>query len=1355
MIQKKILEKPRKYQKNYCRLFTLFILFIILVASICQYNCSSREALEILVYPPQCFISGTETSLRVIVLDRKTGQPTPNVQVTIHLKKMNTDQPGLLVEGKTNSYGSPDITLNIPEELEGECELMAAAQSPSGNGKVTLPISIKNEFRIHLTSDKTVYRPGQIIHMRGVVFNQTGAASNQEVSVEVAEPSGYSVLSKKVKTCNYGISETDFPLGDEIKTGTYTICFSIGNSKNEKNIYVTDDPLPLFNVKCQTEKTWYVPGQEIKGRIKAVDFLGKPLNQAKVNIILYKNKKEKSQRITDIKGITDSNGIFKFSYPLPPQQHAAIARQSSNRLYQLILEAAVREEARVETTTYSLPVSRDAIGIQLVPESVEPKIGLENIICVVTTYPDGTPAACTVKLENWKDSNPKNARDIPMIKTDSQGIGEFKLAVTPDHHDDLLHLVASDTKDNKGEKLWGFPIDINKKENLILRTGKSIYNRGETPVLTIVSTQKEGIVYLDLLKENQILLTRESKLEDIKAGLKLPIPTEHTGTLTCHARILVPKQKTAEPGTILADQRKIIVLPIEDNTIELAFQSSKKKYFPGEEVNLEIFTRQQGQPCPAVLGITIVDDSIDEPPPAVRDFSKENQQINKVMLASSSPLLYRSQEYNQPGPTQQKRSPRILYSNPRLITDQTGRASFNIKLGDVQSIPVAQWRVLALAHTLNGETGSGTHSLPVNHGLWVEMDLPPRLTREDEITIPVTVYNYQPSSQEVRIQLKKDKWFELSGQPARNTTVKAHDKKTEHFKIRATGPGNHLMKVLTHYPDTGWNDSLTQAVTVKTPGRRVQHAFNYMINKDEEIHRQLPIPGKAIKDSHRLKVKLYPGYFSQMVEGMETMLHMPHGCFEQTTSTLYPDVMVLDYLKETGKSTPEIENKAKEFIAVGYQKLLQYEATPGGFSFYGGQAQKIPTAFGLQLFSDMAKVYPIDKALIPRMQKWLLSQMKDDHWEPDGHFGATSSARDNNFGATAYVTSALLHSGLDKNNKQIKKAVAYLQDNYKSYAANPNVLSYCALSLAKAGKEPGSILKRLNKLAKKDDYGMYWLPGEQIKGGVIYSNGTTETTAVAALANLTANNRYVEIPHILQFLLKNKNSYGSWGSTQATVLTLKVLKEISLKAAEDVAGDVNIRMNNEHINNIRFVGEENSKMKEVDLRENLKKYINGVNPDILLKYDGEGELFCQILLSYYVRWDEILISKTHSQSPINLSLFYDTKRLNKGETVTVDATASYTDEGIVPFAIVDIGIPPGFEVNRGDFIRLRTKGLIDRYEINQGRLILYLNNLGQKGFRFGMKAVNKGRVKMPEAVIYDYYNPEVIDVAQPVELTVI
>jgi len=40
---------------------------------------------------------------------------------------------------------------------------------------------------------------------------------------------------------------------------------------------------------------------------------------------------------------------------------------------------------------------------------------------------------------------------------------------------------------------------------------------------------------------------------------------------------------------------------------------------------------------------------------------------------------------------------------------------------------------------------------------------------------------------------------------------------------------------------------------------------------------------------------------------------MPFGCFEQTSSATYPNVLALDYMKRTKKLTPEVHAKAEGF----------------------------------------------------------------------------------------------------------------------------------------------------------------------------------------------------------------------------------------------------------------------------------------------------------------------------------------------------------------------------------------------------------------------------------------------------------
>ena len=49
----------------------------------------------------------------------------------------------------------------------------------------------------------------------------------------------------------------------------------------------------------------------------------------------------------------------------------------------------------------------------------------------------------------------------------------------------------------------------------------------------------------------------------------------------------------------------------------------------------------------------------------------------------------------------------------------------------------------------------------------------------------------------------------------------------------------------------------------------------------------------------------------------------------------YPNILVLDYLKRTDQTTPEIQMEAERYIAVGYQRLLTFEVPTGGFSLFG------------------------------------------------------------------------------------------------------------------------------------------------------------------------------------------------------------------------------------------------------------------------------------------------------------------------------------------------------------------------------------------------------------------------------------
>ena len=89
------------------------------------------------------------------------------------------------------------------------------------------------------------------------------------------------------------------------------------------------------------------------------------------------------------------------------------------------------------------------------------------------------------------------------------------------------------------------------------------------------------------------------------------------------------------------------------------------------------------------------------------------------------------------------------------------------------------------------------------------------------------------------------------------------------------------------------------------------------------------------------------------------MIHEPHGCFDQVSSTTFPMVFAINYLQMLGKSK-ENEKKigeAKKYLQKGYKKLIMYECSMGGFTMFGDNpGDEYLTAYGYFQFKEFMKV---------------------------------------------------------------------------------------------------------------------------------------------------------------------------------------------------------------------------------------------------------------------------------------------------------------------------------------------------------------------------------------------------------------
>jgi len=691
--------------------------------------------------------------------------------------------------------------------------------------------------------------------------------------------------------------------------------------------------------------------------------------------------------------------------------------------------------------------------------------------------------------------------------------------------------------------------------------------------------------------------------------------------------------------------------------------------------------------------------------------------------------------------------PETLLWLPELITDESGRAELEVPLAD----SITTWRLSMNAVSGRGELGSGTKGIRVFQDFFVDIDFPVALTQHDQVSVPVAVFNYLETPQTVRLEVQPDSWFRMLGHASQTLQIGPNQVTSVYFPLEAQTPGHHALTVKAYGSEMA--DAVERKVTVKPDGKESIQTINGRLG--ENLTRKIVIPENAIDGSLDLLVKIYPGSFSQVVEGLDSIFRMPGGCFEQTSSTTYPNILALNYLRETGQTKPEIEMKALKYINLGYQRLLSFEVEGGGFEWFGrAPAHNVLTAYGLMEFTDMAKVYDVDPAIIDRTREWLYSQQQNDgSWKPSQggiQEGAINKYQGQVLRTTAYLAWALAESG--ETDDRLRNALQYVIRNADTIE-DPYTLAVCANAfIAAKSPETNPLVDRLASLNRSDKELVWWTSSGE---GVTYSRGNVldmEATSLGAYA-LLKSGRHTDTAHkALAWLIEQKDSWGTWHSTQATIYSMRALLAGSGPSGS-VEGDMHVTVaaNGELAKEITITPQTSDVFRLVSLRPYVRKGEN----TIALETAGKGNLAYQIVGTHYQPWPK---GEAAPQKEMTIDVRYDSKKLKKDDILTCEVDVRYNRPGMAQMTIVDLGIPPGFQVLPDAFEDLKNRQLIERYSMTGRQVILYFREIPSGkpvSFKYRLRAKFPVKAKAPKSVVYQYYEPELRDESQPVELTVL
>jgi len=240
--------------------------------------------------------------------------------------------------GQTDNFGYAIFSLDIPIDIDEFYSLKLTITTL--DGKVIYTTSLyeswdyyyyslwggeqktsQDRLQYVVTTDKTIYSPGETIHLRVLVLeysfmNETKhILLNSPISLTIYNPSEFAIFWTTLTTDENGVLIFNLPLDKDCELGLYGFEFSQSNDEYRYNVKVDYYEKPAFRVEIDTNGKDFYPNNEklFEGFIIASYYFGQPVVGATVELSIQNYMGELKY---SVEGFTNSEGRFYFSIAL-------------------------------------------------------------------------------------------------------------------------------------------------------------------------------------------------------------------------------------------------------------------------------------------------------------------------------------------------------------------------------------------------------------------------------------------------------------------------------------------------------------------------------------------------------------------------------------------------------------------------------------------------------------------------------------------------------------------------------------------------------------------------------------------------------------------------------------------------------------------------------------------------------------------------------------------------------------------------------------------------------------------------------------------------------------------------------
>jgi uncharacterized protein YfaS (alpha-2-macroglobulin family) len=932
---------------------------------------------------------GTDKSIVIAVSDIVSTDPVSGATVELYnyqqqkIACSKTDSDGM-VSFQLEKYAYFAIVTDGDQstyvKLDDELSLSVSNFDVSGE---TLQKGLKG----YIYGERGVWRPGDSGYLSFILNdNANKLPTSHPIKLRLNDPNGKTVYEYVQKMNPLNHYKFVIPTEASDITGNWEAVVSIGGARFYKSIKIETIKPNRLKIKNSFNEPVLSAGKNNVNNIQVLWLHGAVAKDLKTEV-----QAKFSQQLTTFKGFakyvfddptrsfsTEEINIFsgkvdangRASIPIKPN----IEGQAPGMLRAAFITKVYENGGDVSTDVASTSYSpyKTYVGVKAPEPNKYGMIetGKNNRFSIATVGENGKPKAVrnlevrVYKLESrwWWDAshddlssyNTANAtiayRNFT-INTDASGKGSMAFSVTDDEWGNYLIRVSDPTGGHAtGVKVYiDMPWWSAKSRNtdgesatmLRFSTDKTNYAVGDKAKIFFPSSEG-GRALISIENGTKVLKTIWTKTKQGETSVEMPITGDMAPNVYINISLLQPHASTKNDSPI----RMYGIVPIEvvdKNTVLEPQLSMPDVLRPEQSINVKV-AEKHGKKMTYTIAVVdegLLDLTRFKTPNAWDSFYTREALGVRTWDIYDDVIGAYGGKVNQvfsiggdadSGGGKAKKAnrfqPVVMYLGP-----------FELGKGDTKVHKIKLPKYIGSVRTMivaaDAETsayGMAEKATPVRSPLMVLASLPRKISPSEKVTIPVTLFATEKQIKNVTLQIKTNNSVRVIGSATQKVTFTEPDEKMAYFNLEVgsvTGIGK--IDIIA----TSGKEKSTYSVEIDvTNPNPVTNAYTDIVIEPNSS-KTIAWKTFGVAGSNKAKMEVSSVPTIDFSRRLDYLIQYPHGCVEQTTSAVFPQLYLTDVMDLDAVRKQNIQKN----VTAGMQRLSNFQLANGGFSYWPGNTE--------------------------------------------------------------------------------------------------------------------------------------------------------------------------------------------------------------------------------------------------------------------------------------------------------------------------------------------------------------------------------------------------------------------------------